>query len=106
MAKNEAGWNHTRVQRRQKLRALREQIFEIVEKAGAEDAIEAIAFGALVRGPDGYRAHQSVIVYGANGLARIVAILEEALLQTGQSMQAAEEARRESRVKGRREHAH
>lgn len=101
VVRNEAG-THTRAQRRARLEEARVMVEEVVGAVDAADAIAALAVVALVREGEGVRTRRACIVYGSAAFEVLVDACETMLRQAGGNLVAAEQAKRENVVRGKR----
>lgn len=106
--RNEASWNHSRKLRRIALDQVLARVRDDLEAAGVEDQVSALLYVALVEPKRGdakdaqTRVSQALIVYGKPALERLVQACENALGQVASNIQAAEKAKKESIVKGKK----
>lgn len=104
--RNEAG-SHTRRQRRARLDEAVAAVQAFVARPEAEDRIIGLlVVGVYVTDVQGGTAEteRTLIAYGDMGVAVLQAKAEEALRQAAGNLEAAETARREAVVKGKKSH--
>ena len=101
--RNEASFGRTRAARKKTLEEIVAKVRQVLGGAEAADRVRGVLFVALVEdAKGGLHAQEAATCYGKAGLAALQSKIEETLLTIGRQIQAAEQARDEARVKGRR----
>lgn len=100
--RNDAGWGHTRKGRQAELEGIVKYVRGVLGQEGTGDRMIGVVFVAVEVKDGKPVAHSAATAYGELGIRMLVEQVDEVLVRVAGAVQAGQEARRESRVRGRK----